>query len=112
MTREYNVEHNVAEVKVNLYWSVLSSVPVFYRFAFQSDLCSVIKTRPAKRPIFMVPKEKTVIAFKVKTAGEARILFSRTGLPYRKEFHYNVSIYVSSELTNHDFFAFVYPFNR
>lgn len=55
-------------------------------------MCPVIKTYPGERPLFMSPKDKNVIAFRVKTAGEAKIMFSKTGLPYKKEFNYEVSV--------------------
>lgn len=54
--------------------------------------CPVIKTRANNRPLFMIPKEKNIIAFKVKTAGEAKVMFSRTGLPYKKEFNFEVRL--------------------
>lgn len=51
----------------------------------------VIKTYPGERPLFMSP-DKKVIAFRVKTAGEAKIMFSKTGLPHKKEFNYEVRV--------------------
>lgn len=66
---------------------------------------SVIKTRPGRVPIFMSPKDDYgFVLFKVKTDGEARILFtSEAVIPfYRKEFHYEVRslIYGNSTFEN------------